>query len=114
MSEVFDAVLKAILTNDETGFTEALNLGLRLNMSKHQLFLVLQKVELWCRMRGLAPLHFNEETALIKLQSMFRMWYVRKSMQNKMALYKNLSMTDSEHYAALAHKYYRVLNNFPL
>ena len=109
---VFDALLKSVLTNDEAAFTTAIRLGQRNNMSQHQLLLVLQKVELWCRMKGLVPLHYNEEAALVKLQSAFRMWYVRKKLLDKYTLYKKLSATDSIEYAALAHKYYVVLNNF--
>ena len=111
---MFDALLKAVLTNDEAGFTTAIELGQRNNMSKHQMYIVLQKVELWCRMRGLVPLLRHEANALVKLQSMFRVWYVRKKLFDKYLLYKKLSATDSTHYAILAHRHYRVLNNFKL
>lgn len=112
MSDVFDLLLRAILTNDETGYAEVLNLAQQQNMSKHQLYLALQKVEFWCRMKGLVPLQRNEEAALIKLQSLFRRWYVRKCLRDKLNLYKNLSTTDSAHYALIAHKYYRLVNKF--
>ena len=109
-TEVFNKLLEAVVTNNEQAFTDAVQLGRHYNFSTHTLFLLLKKIEFWCRIKGLVPLLPEEENALVKIQSVFRKWCVRKKLMNKYILLKNLSTTDSVHYASLAYKYYNVLN----
>lgn len=108
--EIFNQMLRAVLTNDEQDFHSIVNNAMwHHHFTEDQMIVILQKVEKWCRMKGLTPLLEHEETALVKLQSLFRLWYIRKKMYEKYLLYKRLSFLDCEQYALTAHKYYKLL-----
>ncbi len=111
MSEdhIFQRLLHAMLLKNETEFNAAVSDAAQMNITTPQLQHIMEKIELWCRMKGLLPLKHTEYLALIKLQSFFRCHYVRIKLMEKYNLYRRLSMTDSEEYACLAHKYHRVL-----
>lgn len=107
--EIFHRLLHAMLLKDESKFDAAVTDAAQMNISPPQLQHIMEKIELWCRMKGLLPLKPNEYLALLKLQSFFRCRYVRLKLMEKYKLYVRLSMTDSEDYACLAHKYHRIL-----
>lgn len=107
---LFRELMEAILTNDEVRFKNAVESAARNNYSQHQLYLILHKVERWCRYTGLSPMLQEEATALVKIQSLFRMWYERCRLREKYNLYCKLCTEDSENYAAIAHKYHTILN----
>ena len=107
--DIFHRLLHAMLLKNESDFNAAVSDAAQMNMSSPQLQNIMEKIELWCRMKGLLPLKLHEKHALIKLQSFFRLQYVRKKIREKYLFYRRLSMTDSEEYALLAHKYHRLL-----
>ena len=107
--DIFHRLLHAMLLKNESDFNAAVSDAAQMNMSPLQLQHIMEKIELWCRMKGLLPLKHYEYLALIKLQSFFRCRYVRLKLVEKYNLYLRLSMTDSEEYARLAHKYHKIL-----
>lgn len=107
--DIFHRLLHAMLLKNESDFHAAVSDAAQMNMTSTQLQNIMEKIELWCRMKGLLPLKSNEYLALVKLQSFFRCCYVKKKLFEKYNLYRRLSMTDSEEYAGLAHKYHRLL-----
>ena len=111
MSEqvIFNRLLSSVLFKNEVEFNSAVSAASDMNMTPLQFQKIMEKIELWCRMKGLLPLKSHEQLALIKLQSFFRLKYVKKKLKEKYNLYCRLSMTDSEDYARLAHIYNKLL-----
>ena len=107
--DLFQKLLRSLLLRDERQFDAAVNEAAQINMSAQQLERMMEKIQLWVRMKGLLPLRDEELSALVKLQSFFRFQYVRKKMTEKYILYCRLSTTDSEDYAHLANRYHRLL-----
>lgn len=107
--ELFNRLLSSMLFKNESEFNAAVDSATQMNITPLQFQNIMEKIELWCRMKGLLPLKLHEKHALIKLQSFFRLQYVRKKIREKYLFYRRLSMTDSEEYALLAHKYHRLL-----
>ena len=106
---LFNRLLTSMILKDEAAYNAAVATAARTGITPANFQKIMENIELWCRMRGLLPLKLHEHYALIKLQSFFRSQYVKKKMLEKYNLYYRLSMTDSEDYAYLAHKYHKVL-----
>ncbi len=107
--DLYQKLLKSFLLRDEQQFDAAVTEAAHMNMSAQQLQRIMNKIQLCIRMKGILPLKDTELYALVKLQSFFRFQYVRKKMIEKYLLYLRLSATDSEDYAYLAYKYYKLL-----
>ena len=107
--DIFNRLLYSMVSKDEAEFNRAIADASDMHMNPAQLQRIMERIERWCRLRGMLPLREEESLALIKLQSFFRLQYVKKKLKEKYMLYCRLSMTDYADYANLAHKYHRVL-----
>lgn len=108
-NDIYERLLYSMILKNELEFNAAVSDAARMNISLPQLQHIMEKIELWCRMKGLLPLKNHEHAALIKIQSFFRHHYVKIKLLEKYHLYCRLSLTDCEDYAGIALKYKKIL-----
>lgn len=109
MENYFHQILRAILTQNKQLFDETVSAGRENNYTEDDFHIIIDRVDFWCRIRGLKPLLQAETQAVLKLQAVFRKWYTRRKLFQKYELYTRLSQTDDQHYAVIAQKYLNVL-----
>tara|TARA_Y100000992_G_scaffold301766_1_gene273545 strand:- start:1926 stop:2297 length:372 start_codon:yes stop_codon:yes gene_type:complete len=103
-------LLLAILDNSETLHREAQDYATSQNFTQQQINIACRKVTSFLRWHGVQKLLPKEQSALLKLQSFFRMYLVRKRLRKEMDYWERLAKLDSMEHMKEAEKIYKVLN----
>ena len=99
----------AIVNNSEELHAEAQAHAQKHRLTQTQVNETCKRVMTFLRWHGLKKLFEIERTALIRIQSFFRMIYVRKQLQNRMRYWERLAKIDSIDHLQEAEQIYKVL-----
>tara|TARA_B100000963_G_scaffold265696_1_gene233920 strand:+ start:422 stop:805 length:384 start_codon:yes stop_codon:yes gene_type:complete len=103
-------LLIAILDNSETLHREAQDFATDQNFTQQQINVAVRKVTSFLRWHGVKKLLPHEHNALLKLQSIVRMFLARKRLRKEMNYWERLAKLDSMDHMKEAEKIYKVLN----
>lgn len=103
-------LLEALLDNSETLHAEAQAHATEHNLTQNQIDTACDKVTSWLRFHGITKLRTHERSALIRIQSFFRKYLVRKRLFEQLHFWTRLAKTDCLEHMKHAEKIYNVLN----
>lgn len=95
-------VIRAVITNDNTTWTEAYALSQAFNFAPYQVERCHANVERWLRLHGVTSMEAHEKAATLLIQSVIRRWLVRRVLKQQYDMYARLAQFDSPDYCKRA------------
>ena len=102
-------LLRSVLTNDPIYCILAEQMALRDHFTQEDLLWSKRQVERWLRTRGFRQMLPFEYRSLLRIQSFWRSYKVRKELFFQYELYRRLAFCDTEDHASRASVLQRVL-----